>query len=130
MDEAVDGLFAVPTPEPVAVVEPEQAGEKRVEVLADANPQVMIGFRKPAISHPDDAVFDVIDMILADGRTSRLYRKLVMEQQLATDIGVFGAPEVAGVLDGRTRGDSQRDGHFVGDDHGEGGLAESRGPGQ
>ena len=38
--------------------------------------------------------------------------------------------QVAGVLDGRTRGDSQRDGHFVGDDHGQGGLAESRGPGQ
>jgi predicted Zn-dependent peptidase len=77
---------------PVAVVEPAQAGEKRLEVLEDANSQIMIGFHKPAISHPDDAVFDVIDMLLADGRTSRLYRKLVVEQQLATEIGVFGAP--------------------------------------
>jgi predicted Zn-dependent peptidase len=77
---------------PVAVVEPPQVGEKRLEVLEDASPQIMIGFRKPAINHPDDAVFDVIDMILADGRTSRLYRKLVMEQQLATEVGVFGAP--------------------------------------
>jgi predicted Zn-dependent peptidase len=37
-------------------------------------------------------VFDVIDMLLSDGRTSRLYRKLVVEKQLATEIGTFSAP--------------------------------------
>jgi predicted Zn-dependent peptidase len=37
-------------------------------------------------------VFDVIDMVLSDGRTSRLYKKLVFEKQLVTSIGAFTAP--------------------------------------
>jgi predicted Zn-dependent peptidase len=31
-------------------------------------------------------------MILGSGRTSRFYKKLVIEKQIATDIGVFDAP--------------------------------------
>lgn len=77
---------------PVAEEEPPQAGEKRIEVAGDAEPQLLIAFHKPAISHPDDYVFDVIDMLLSEGRTSRLYRKLVVEEQLATEVGTFTAP--------------------------------------
>ena len=77
---------------PVAVEEPPQQGERRVEVIGDANPQVYLGFHKPALLHPDDYVFDVIDRVLADGRTSRLYRNLVIAKQLVTDIGAFTAP--------------------------------------
>ena len=40
----------------------------------------------------DDYVFDLIDQILGQGRTSRLYRSLVEEQQLATSVSVYGAP--------------------------------------
>lgn len=78
--------------QPVAVTEPRQSGEKRVEVVGDAEPELLVGFHKPAVSTPDDYVFDVIDMVLADGRTSRLYKKLVVEQQLATDVSTFTAP--------------------------------------
>jgi predicted Zn-dependent peptidase len=77
---------------PVAVEEPQQEGEKRIEVVADAEPQLIIGFHKPTLPSPDDYVFDVIDMLLADGRTSRLYKKLVVEKQLVTDISSFTAP--------------------------------------
>ncbi|HET6420845.1 MAG TPA: pitrilysin family protein [Geobacteraceae bacterium] len=77
---------------PVATVEPRQPGEKRVEVIGDAEPEFLVGFHKPAIATPDDYVFDVIDMILADGRTSRLYKKLVVEQQLAAEVSTFTAP--------------------------------------
>jgi predicted Zn-dependent peptidase len=76
----------------VAIVEPKQSGEKRVEVVGDAEPELLIGFHKPSIFSPDDYVFDVIDMILADGRTSRLYKKLVVEKQLATEVSTFTAP--------------------------------------
>jgi predicted Zn-dependent peptidase len=81
----------VPVP-PVAVEEPQQQGEKRIEVIGDAGAELMIGFHKPTIPHPDDLVFDVIDMILSDGRTSRLHNKLVIEKQLVTEIGAFSAP--------------------------------------
>ena len=80
-----------PVPE-VAVVEPEQAGEKRVEIMADSEPHLLIGFHKPTMPEPDDYVFDVIDMLLSDGRTSRLYQKLIVEKQLATEVSSFSAP--------------------------------------
>ncbi len=77
---------------PVAVEEPPQQGEKRIEVIGDAGAELMIGYHKPTIPHPDELVFDVINMILSDGRTSRLHKKLVVEKQLTTGIGAFSAP--------------------------------------
>ena len=32
-------------------MEPKQAGERRIELVAEAEPTVMMGFHKPAISH-------------------------------------------------------------------------------
>lgn len=77
---------------PVMVQEPPQSGEKRLEVVGDAEPQILIGFHKPTYPNPDDYVFDVIDMLLTEGRTSRLYKKLVVEKQIATEVGSFTAP--------------------------------------
>ena len=77
---------------PVPVEEPQQAGEKRTEVIGDAEAELMIGFHKPTLPHPDDYVFDVIDMLLTDGRTSRLYKKLVLEKKLAASVSSFGGP--------------------------------------
>jgi predicted Zn-dependent peptidase len=77
---------------PVAVEEPQQQGEKRIEVIGDAGSDLMIGFHKPTMPHPDDLVFDVINMILSDGRTSRLYKNILVEKQLVSEIGAFTAP--------------------------------------
>lgn len=79
-------------PAPVTAYEPKQSGERRIELLAEAEPTVMVGFHKPGIATPDDYVFDVINMILGSGRTSRFYKKLVIEKQITTDIGAFDAP--------------------------------------
>jgi len=81
----------VPVP-PVAVDEPRQQGERRVEITDESEPQVMIGFHKPTLPHKDDYVFDVITMLLADGKNSRLFKKLVVEKQLATDVSAYSAP--------------------------------------
>ncbi|MGE0155596.1 MAG: M16 family metallopeptidase [Geobacter sp.] len=80
-----------PVPE-VAVQEERQRGERRVEVIGDAEPEVVIGFHKTALGATDDELFDVLAAILGQGRTSRLYRSLVLEKQLATDVAVFDAP--------------------------------------
>src|SRR5512134_1697354 len=71
---------------PLVTVEPPQRGERRVEVEFDAEPSVAIGFHKPGLDHPDDYVFDVIDELLTDGRTSRLYSKLVRDARLAASV--------------------------------------------
>ena len=81
----------VPVP-PVATVEPRQLGERRIEIQDDSEPQFMIGYHKPTIPDRDDYTFDVITMLLADGKNSRLYKKLVVEQQLASDVSAFFGP--------------------------------------
>ena len=87
------GDIAPGTPVPeVAVQEEKQRGERRVEVIGDAEPELVVGFHKTALGSPDDEVFDVIASILGQGRTSRLYRSLVLEQQLATQVSCFDAP--------------------------------------
>jgi len=78
-----------PIPERIATVEPPQAGERRVSVEFDAEPQVMIGYHKPTVPSFDDFVFDVISGLLTSGRTSRLYRALVEEQQVAVNVDTY-----------------------------------------
>ena len=75
-----------PVPPPVVTVEPPQRGERRVEVEFDAQPSLLIGYHKPALGHADDYVFDVIDSILSEGQTSRLYRRLVREKRVAMSV--------------------------------------------
>jgi predicted Zn-dependent peptidase len=81
-----------PEPPRPTTVEPPQGGERRVTVEFDAEPRLMIAFHKPAWPHPDDAVFEVIDSLLTSGRTSRLFRTLVLESRLASDVNAFEAP--------------------------------------
>lgn len=78
---------AAPPSPPLVTIEPEQRGERRVEVEFDAEPAIVIGYHKPALGHPDDDVFDVIDAVLSDGLTSRLHQKLVREKRLAASVG-------------------------------------------
>ena len=86
------GIKSGKEPAPVTTWEPDQAGERRIELIAEAEPTVMVAFHKPAINAPDDYVFDVISMILGSGRTSRFYKELVIEKQIASEIGAFDAP--------------------------------------
>lgn len=72
--------------------EPTQRGERRIHVNFDAQPRMMIAYHKPTVPHSDDYVFDLLASALSQGRTSRLYQALVVEQQLVTDVGVFTAP--------------------------------------
>jgi predicted Zn-dependent peptidase len=77
---------------PVTAEEPKQAGERRIELVAEAEPTLIMGYHKPAITAADDYVFDVITMILSSGRTSRFHKKLVVEKQIVTEVGTFDAP--------------------------------------
>jgi predicted Zn-dependent peptidase len=86
MERTFGTIPAAPTTPLPATVEPEQRGERRVEVEFDAEPSIVIGYHKPALGHPDDDVFDVINAILTDGLTSRLEQKLVREQRLAAAV--------------------------------------------
>jgi predicted Zn-dependent peptidase len=59
-------------------------------VLSDAaQPFYVEGYHRPATGHPDDAAFDAISDILSNGRTSRLYRKLVRDTKVAAGSAGF-----------------------------------------
>ena len=83
-------LPAGPLPEPVETVEPEQRAQRRVTLYLQAQPVALIGFHKPAATHPDEPVYQALSAILSSGRTSRLYRSLIEEQRIAADAGGFG----------------------------------------
>jgi predicted Zn-dependent peptidase len=86
------GLPGSPLPLSPPTLEPTQTGERRVTVEFDAEPSLMIGFHKTAVTSPEDPVYEVIDAILGSGRTGRLFRKLVTEQPIAAQVFTFEAP--------------------------------------
>jgi zinc protease len=50
-------------------------------------PRLMMGFNTIPIGHADDPVLDIIQDVLADGKTARLYRKLVEDERVASSVG-------------------------------------------
>lgn len=74
---------ARPRPVRIPTVEPRQEGLRRIDVEYDAQPELMMGYHRPGIDHPDDPVFDVIESLLSSGRRSRLYTDLVAARQVA-----------------------------------------------
>lgn len=68
--------------------EPPQIKERKVEVLFDASPSMIVGYHKPTAPATEDYVFDVLETILSKGRTSRLYSKLVLRMQIADSVTV------------------------------------------
>ncbi|HEX9021453.1 MAG TPA: pitrilysin family protein [Nitrospirota bacterium] len=96
----------------VTAVEPRHAGERRVVVKRQAElPAVFAGYNAPTIKSPDSYALDVLQGILASGKSSRLYRSLVYEKQIALYAGgdydnVSADPNLfyvyAGVMPGKT----------------------------
>jgi predicted Zn-dependent peptidase len=93
LEKYFGSLPAGPKPQRAHTLEPPQTGTRRSEVIFDAQPQILLGWKKPALSHPDSAVFEVIQYVLtSSGRLSRLYDRLVTQTGLATEVSSFTAP--------------------------------------
>jgi len=79
-------------PPPVLAVEPPQREERRVEVAFDAEPQLLIGWHVPDALHDDAPALAMLASVLTGGRTSRLYRRLVIDEKIAQDVSATIAP--------------------------------------
>jgi predicted Zn-dependent peptidase len=66
--------------------EPRQSGERRIDITFAAEPQLIMGYHKPPPPALTDHVFDVIEAILTQGRTSRLFKLLVDEKRIAESV--------------------------------------------
>ena len=89
----VDAYFgrlpAGPRPAPLRTVEPPQTAEKSVVLTDPSQPVYMEGYHRPDANSPDDPIYDVISDVLSTGRTSRLYRDLVRDKQIAANASVL-----------------------------------------
>ncbi|MBD2493094.1 insulinase family protein [Nostoc sp. FACHB-280] len=82
-----------PKPKSEIPVEPKQTETRQVTLELPSQPWYLEGYHRPAVTHPDNAVYEIISRLLSEGRTSRLYKSLVEKQQLAlTAQGYSGFP--------------------------------------
>jgi predicted Zn-dependent peptidase len=71
-------------PPPLLVQEPEQRGERRIEVLDDAEPQFMVGWKVGGGDDPELPALSMLANVLVGGRDARLYRRLVRDERIAS----------------------------------------------
>lgn len=78
---------AVPPLAPPAVY---LTAEKRLVMQDKVQlPRLYMTWSTPAAFHPGDAECDILASLLAGGKNSRLYKRLVYEQQLAQDVAAY-----------------------------------------
>jgi zinc protease len=59
-------------------------------------PRLYISWLTPPFYNPGDAELDVVSQILAGGKNSRLYKRLVYDMQIAQDVSAFQASAALG----------------------------------
>lgn len=75
-----------PEPRKVHTIEPPQTGERRVFVQREVpTPYLMITYHVPQSGSEDYYALDLLNSILSQGRSSRLYSSLVEDSQLALE---------------------------------------------
>ena len=80
-------------PDERTTTEPPQNSERRVVTQEPAQPLYLEGYHRPDYRDPDDAVYDAIQDLMSNGRTSRLYRALVRDKKIASfSAGFSGLP--------------------------------------
>lgn len=81
-----------PDPPAFRTVEPKQLGERRVRFEFDAEPMLMMGYHKPNFPAKEDAAATVLSYVLTSGRSSRMYKDLVQDKQLAVSVSAGSGP--------------------------------------
>ncbi|MBW4657369.1 MAG: insulinase family protein [Drouetiella hepatica Uher 2000/2452] len=62
-----------------------QTAPQEITLKLPTEPWYLEGYQRPALTHPDHAVYEMIGGLLSGGRTSRLYQGLV-EKELALNV--------------------------------------------
>jgi predicted Zn-dependent peptidase len=84
---------ARPKPDTATTTEPAQNSERTVVLHEQSQPIYLEGYHRPDYRSADDQVYDAIADLMSNGRTSRLYRALVRDKQIASDsAGFTGLP--------------------------------------
>ena len=90
IEELFGALANGPKPTPVTEVEPPQQGEHQVTLRHAANlPAFAEAFHSPNYKNANDSfALEVAGEMLGDGKSSRLYKDLVIDKQMVVDVDV------------------------------------------
>jgi zinc protease len=81
-------IKASPPPPPVSTTEPPQMGIKTVIIRKEAQaPSFQAVWHAPSVREADYMPLAILAKPLLEGESSRLYRRLVREEELAIDVG-------------------------------------------
>lgn len=87
-EKYMEPIPSQPSPPKVHIKEPQQTGERRIMVQKDVStPYLVIGYKTPDNDSEDYYALSILNSILSRGKSSRLYKALVNDKQLATQIG-------------------------------------------
>ena len=75
------------SPPDLNVEEPPQTAPREFTLELASEPWYLEGYHRPALTHPDHVVYGMIESILVGGRTTRLYKSLVEDSQVALNVG-------------------------------------------
>jgi len=85
VEEAFGSIPAGSRPEPMLLEEPPQRGERRLIVRWRSKvPRLAIAYHAPQIAAPDSYALQVLAVVLAEGKASRLYQRMIEREQTVT----------------------------------------------
>lgn len=102
-------------PPTIQIREPEQREPREIRIVEPKGPLMLVGqvYRTVPVSHPDAVALEVLADLLGQGESSRLYRRLVKDEDLAVAAaaevwglehdGVFGLGAALKPMGGRAR---------------------------
>ncbi|MDW8305807.1 MAG: pitrilysin family protein [Leptospiraceae bacterium] len=68
-----------------------QKGRRLAWLEQDSTPQFITGFKRPSVHHPDAIAFEVLARLLGEGQTSRLKKRLVLDEKIASQVIVYSS---------------------------------------
>jgi zinc protease len=92
IEHAFGSIPAGPEPGAMVLHEPPQRGERRIVVRWRSKvPRLAIAYHVPEIAHPDTYALQVLAVVLAEGKASRMYQRMVEREQTVTFVSAeFG----------------------------------------
>lgn len=87
IDAAFGSIPSGKAPDQVRNLDEPQRGERRIVVEKEALlPSIIMGYHVPNLKNDDSYALEVVEGILSAGKSSRLYRGLVRERQIALNV--------------------------------------------
>lgn len=80
-----------PSPPFVPITQNPKKGMRKAYLKVDSTPQFIMGYPRPSLFHQDALALDVLARILGEGQSSRLRKRLILEDKIASSVNVYSS---------------------------------------